>query len=124
VIKGIGLDIVEIARVAKALDRTPGFADRILTPAECVLFRESKQPERFLAKRFAAKEAIVKALGTGIAMGVSWQHLEIIKEPSGRPTVSLSSVAHQVASDIGIRHWFLSYSDEQTFVVAQAIAEG
>ena len=124
VIKGIGIDIVEIARIEKALERTHGFAKRILTPLELVQFNESKQPARFLAKRFAAKEAVVKALGTGIAKGVSWQHLEIVKEPSGRPSVVLRSVADRKATDLAITQWSLSYSDEQQFVVAQAIAEG
>ena len=65
-IAGFGTDIVEVARIEQALDRTPALARRILTPAELDVFSAAREPARFLAKRFAAKEACVKALGTGI----------------------------------------------------------
>ena len=123
-ILGLGTDIVAIARIAGALERTPGLAKRILTPVELEQFNASSQPERFLAKRFAAKEAGVKALGTGIGNGVGWQHLEVSHNEMGRPLLSLSSAAAQRAAELGITHWHLSYSDEVDYVVAQVIAEG
>ena len=123
-ILGVGTDIVEIARIAKALERTPALAQRILTQRELDQWQTSGQPERFLAKRFAAKEAGVKALGTGIGNGVSWQHLEVHHNALGRPELELNAKAAEIAETLGITHWHLSYSDERDYVVAQVIAEG
>ena len=123
-ILGLGTDIVAIARIAAALERTPGLAKRILTPVELEQFNASSEPERFLAKRFAAKEAGVKALGTGIGNGVGWQHLEVSHNEMGRPLLSVSATAAERAEELGITHWHLSYSDEVDYVVAQVIAEG
>ena len=122
-IVGTGVDILEIARVARALGRTPGFAKRIFTPNELEAFDQSSQPARFLAKRFAAKEAAVKALGTGIAKGVCWQHLEVVKNSAGRPDLLVTGKAFEHSEVLGITQWFLSYSDEQSYVVAQVIAQ-
>ena len=120
---GIGCDIVEIERIEKALERTPKLARRLLTDGEYRSFSSSKSPARFLAKRFAAKEAIVKALGTGIACGVGWHQVEIIYHERGRPGVRLEGQAERLARSYNITHWHLSYSDERRYVVAQAIAE-
>lgn len=65
-IYGLGVDIIQISRMAEALTRTPGLAKRVLTETEYQQFLQSRDPERYMAKRFAAKEAVVKALGTGI----------------------------------------------------------
>jgi holo-[acyl-carrier protein] synthase len=120
---GLGTDIVSIARIEAALSRTPALASRILTPTEYSLFETSKQPARFLAKHFAAKEATVKALGTGIGRGVGWQQLQVDKEEYGRPVLHLSGKAADIANRLGITAWHLSYSDEVDYVVAQVIAE-
>lgn len=122
-IVGIGIDIVSISRVEKALERTPKLAERVLTPLEFEEWQQSQQPARFLAKRFAAKEAAVKALGTGIGRGVGWQQLEISKSDLGRPLISLSGAAADIAETLGALFWHLSYSDEVDYVVAQVIAE-
>ena len=122
-IYGIGTDILEIARIEVALTRTPKLAQRILTPAECEVFAESSQPARFLAKRFAAKEAAVKALGTGIGHGIGWQQFEISHDALGKPLLAVMGNAESRADTAGIRTWHLSYSDEQTHVVAFVIAE-
>ncbi|HSG02891.1 MAG TPA: holo-ACP synthase [Marinobacterium sp.] len=122
-IVGIGIDIVSISRIEKALERTPKLAERVLTPLEFQEWQQSQQPARFLAKRFAAKEAAVKALGTGIGRGVGWQQLEISKSDLGRPLISLSGAAADIAETLGALFWHLSYSDEVDYVVAQVIAE-
>ncbi|GGB89036.1 holo-[acyl-carrier-protein] synthase [Marinobacterium zhoushanense] len=122
-IAGLGTDIVEIARIEAALERTPRLAQRILTEAELVYFEQSNMPARFLAKRFAAKEAAVKALGTGIAKGVGWHQLSIYHADSGRPLLELSGRAAEIADTLNISGWHLSYSDEQHYVVATVIAE-
>lgn len=122
-IAGLGTDIVEIARIERSLERTPRLAARILTPEELDGFESSAQPARFLAKRFAAKEACVKALGTGIGHGVGWQQISIHHDSMGKPELSLDGEARRLSESRGITHWFLSYSDEQHYVVASVIAE-
>lgn len=120
---GLGTDIVAVARIEAALERTPALAERILTPIELDEWSSSSQQARFLAKRFAAKEAAVKALGTGIGRGVGWQQLEVSKNELGRPLIQLSGRAAEIAQELGATHWHLSYSDEVDYVVAQVIAE-
>ncbi|SIS91699.1 holo-ACP synthase [Neptunomonas antarctica] len=122
-IQGIGTDILQMERARAALQRTPGIAKRVLTPSELDSFEQSTIPERFFAKRFAAKEAVVKALGTGIGRGVSWQHIEVVNNSMGKPEVRLSAGAEEHAQRQGIIKIHISYSDEQDYVVAFAIAE-
>lgn len=122
-IKGIGTDIAQISRIEDALVRTPGLPQRILTPEELIGFNASGDAARYLAKRFSAKEAIVKALGTGIGRGVSWQHITIDKDELGRPLVILSKGAFERSQQLGISVIHLSYSDEKDYVVAFAVAE-
>ncbi|MGH1462038.1 MAG: holo-ACP synthase [Neptuniibacter sp.] len=123
-IVGIGTDILQISRIDEALERTPKLAERILTTDELSVYLAESQPARFLAKRFAAKEAVAKALGTGIGRGVSWQHIQIKKDEFGKPEVSLTAGAAERACEIGISNVQLSYSDEREYIVAFVIAEG
>lgn len=120
---GIGTDIIEIDRIRQAIARTPRLPQRILTPEELDAFNRHRRPEVFLAKRFAAKEAAVKALGTGIGRGISWQHFCVLHDALGRPLLQLSGAAASLATQQGITHWHLSYSDEQAQVVAFVVAE-
>jgi holo-[acyl-carrier protein] synthase len=122
-IYAIGTDMVEIERIRRALARTPRLPQRILTPAELNAFQQSAHPERFLAKRFAAKEAAVKALGTGIGRGISWQHFSVLHDPHGRPRLQLTGAADALARRQGIDRWHLSLSDERALVVAFVVAE-
>ncbi|MBF9001627.1 MULTISPECIES: holo-ACP synthase [Vibrio] len=121
---GLGTDISEIARIEKALDRTgASFARRILTESEIEAFSQHKQPARFLAKRFATKEAAAKALGTGIAQGVSFQDFTVTHDELGKPLLSVSGMALTLAKQKGIRSFHLSISDERNYAVATVIAE-
>lgn len=121
---GLGTDIAEIERIEKVLGRSgEALAKRILTADELAVFFEHKQPARFLAKRFAAKEAAVKALGTGIAQGVSFQHFTVTHDALGKPLLVVTGVAQQLAEQRGIRHWHLSISDEKHYAMATVIAE-
>lgn len=122
-IVGIGTDILQIERIGAALKRTPRLPERILTPEELEIFRAHRQPEIFLAKRFAAKEAAVKALGIGIGRGVSWQHLAVLHDEWGKPSLALSGGAAERANTIGCARLHLSYSDEREYVVAFVVAE-
>lgn len=123
-ILGVGTDILQIARIEQSLQRTPKLAERILTSDELKLFAEDSRPALFLAKRFAAKEAVSKALGTGIGRGVSWHHIQIGKDEYGRPLVALAEGAEARATSLGITNLQLSYSDEREYIVAFAVAEG
>lgn len=122
-IVGVGTDLLDIRRIGKALERTPRLAERILTAQELEQFHSSTQPINFLAKRFAAKEAAVKALGTGIGRGISWQHFNITYDSLGRPLLELNGGALEKADLLGIRQIHISYSDETDHVVAFAVAE-
>lgn len=123
-ILGLGTDIAEIDRIEKALQRSGrAFAERILTKDELVKFDSLKQQGRFLAKRFAAKEAASKALGTGIAHGVSFQDFSIVNDDNGKPVLEVSGCAAQIAAGMGGAGWHLSISDERHYAVATVILE-
>ncbi|MEF1184427.1 holo-ACP synthase, partial [Vibrio sinaloensis] len=101
-IVGLGTDIAEIERVEKALARSgEPFARRILTDTEFERFKSLKQQGRFLAKRFAAKEAASKALGTGIAMGVTFHDFNVTNDQHGAPILTLSDKAAELAKTKG-----------------------
>ncbi|WP_162045608.1 holo-ACP synthase [Vibrio taketomensis] len=123
-IVGLGTDIAEIERVEKALARTGvAFAERILTADEMMVFHQSKQQGRFLAKRFAAKEAASKALGTGIAMGVSFQDFMISNDELGKPVLTLRNKALELAIKMSVANVHVSISDERHYAVATVIYE-
>lgn len=118
----IGTDILRIGRIDDVVGRLgQKFVQRILTPVEQEEYAASPQPNRLLAKRFAAKEAIAKALGTGIGRGVSWQDIAIGHDPRGAPTVTLSGGALAAATARGGARVELSLSDEIDYVVAFAV---
>jgi holo-[acyl-carrier protein] synthase len=122
-IVGLGTDVVEIARIAKQLNTSTRLAQRVLTPGEMLTFNEHAFPERFLAKRFAAKEAAVKALGTGIGDGVSFQHVEVVNLSSGQPTLVFSGRFAQLCEQQNIGQSFISISDEQHYAMATVVLE-
>ena len=116
---GIGTDIVDIRRIAKMSENAQHrLAKRILTTKEYQYYLTIKQPERFLAKRWAGKEAAAKALGTGIANGVSFQHFDIVSLASGKPTLELTAQALALAEKLGANSWHISLSDEVKYATA------
>ncbi|MBY7847406.1 holo-ACP synthase [Vibrio fluvialis] len=123
-IVGLGTDIAEIERIEKALARSGrAFAERILTLQELAQFDGVKQQGRYLAKRFAAKEAASKALGTGIAHGVSFQDFAISNDDNGKPLLSLSGKAAELAQRSQVASVHLTISDERHYAVATVILE-
>ncbi len=123
-IVGLGTDIAEIERVEKALARTgEAFARRILTEDELEKFHRLKQQGRFLAKRFAAKEAASKALGTGIALGVTFHDFSVSNDDYGAPILTLSNKALEIAQSKRVQHIHLSISDERHYAMATVILE-
>ena len=122
-IVGIGTDIVQVSRIQQSLDRLgDAFAHRILTENELEIFKASNQPAAFLAKRFAAKEAAAKALGTGIGK-VSFQHLEVSNDALGAPKLKFYGYAHELQLMKAINHLHLSLSDEKDNAVAFVVLE-
>jgi holo-[acyl-carrier protein] synthase len=119
---GIGTDILRVERIAAAYERFGRrFAERLLMPAELEAFGRHKRPVRFLAMRFAAKEAIVKALGTGFAHGVWIRDVGFMPDRRGRPEVIFSPRGRLVADALGAGEGHVSLSDEAGLVVAVAV---
>ena len=121
---GTGIDIIEVPRVAATIERFGRrFLDRVFTPAE-IRYCDSKQnrAERYAA-RFAAKEAALKAIGTGWRLGVSWRDVEVGREPSGRPTVRFSGRAGEFAARLGVKRAAVSLSHTEQQALAQVILE-
>ena len=115
-IVGVGVDVVEVARLARALDRTPTLAARLFTDTE----RTASRPEQ-LAARFAAKEATAKALGA--PGGLRWRDAEVVVEESGRPRLRVHGGVAEEASAQGIRTWHLSLSHDGGIATAVVVAE-
>ena len=123
-IVGLGTDIVEIARIRHLWQRQgERFAQRLLTVVELQALQESPQPERFLAKRWAAKEALAKALGTGIAQGVTFQQMQVDHYDSGQPYWTCQGEVATLMRKRGVKHTHLTISDEQHYAVATVILE-
>ncbi len=118
---GTGIDIVEIARIEKSYNRyADGFAKKILHDLEIKELQNATDQVAFLAKRFAVKEAFVKALGTGIRGEVKWRNMYVLHDDDGKPLLSFSS---DFAAEIDAQKMdiHISISDEQHYAVAQAI---
>ena len=121
---GVGTDIVEMSRIQVIWERFgEHFANRILMPAELQLFRKSKNPVRFLAMRFAGKEAAVKAMGTGFAHGVWLRDVGITSNDSGRPLIIWSQRGQKVCDELGIGKGHVSLTDDAGLVMAFAVVE-
>jgi holo-[acyl-carrier protein] synthase len=115
---GIGTDIVQIDRIRQALDRQgERFAARILCADELDRFNEKNQSAHYLAKRFAAKEAASKALGTGIG-SVSWQDMTVLNDVHGAPVITLQGKAKERMETLGASQISVSLSDEVNYAVA------
>ena len=122
---GHGVDIVEVARIAAMLeDHGERFLIRCFTPGERGYAQSRKRAAEHLAGRFAAKEAVLKALGTGWRSGIAWTDVEVHLLPSGQPELSLHRVAAEAARKAGISRWHLSISHTERHAVASVIASG
>ena len=121
---GVGVDLVEIARIAQAVARHgDGFAARILCAAEMEAYRAHRQKAAFLAKRFAAKEAVVKALGVGIGAQLGLRDINITHEAAGRPLVEFNARGRDLCERLGVGRVHVSISDERRYANAFAVAE-
>ncbi len=119
---GLGVDIVEIERMRRILERTPSFARKVFSEAERAYCDGKAQPEVHYATRFAAKEAVVKALGTGFSEGIGVRDIEVRRTSKGRPYVVLTGRAREVAREQGVREMPISLSFTHSEAVACAMA--
>ena len=119
---GLGVDIVEIDRMKRILVRTPAFAERVFSPEERAYCEKMANPATHYALRFAAKEAVVKALGTGFSEGIGVRDIEVQRAKNGRPIAKLSGRALEIAQGQGVRELSISLSYTHTDAVACAMA--
>lgn len=124
-ILGVGIDLIEIPRIEAALTRHgERFALRILSEREYARFKTHRMPAAYLAKRFAAKEALSKALGTGIRTPVTWRNIAVLNHSSGRPHFELAPELQDMMAKRGIAHAHVSLTDEKQLAAAYVILEG
>jgi len=120
---GHGIDITGVARIGQMVaEHGDRFLERCFTERERSYSADRKRRDEHLAGRFAAKEAVLKALGTGWNDGIGWTDVEVVLLPSGQPMVKLTGRAAEIARDLGIADWSLSISHTETHAVASAIA--
>ncbi|HBO24936.1 MULTISPECIES: holo-ACP synthase [unclassified Providencia] len=123
-IVGLGTDIVEIARIESVIERTAdSLAKRILTDNEFMQYQQQTKPARFLAKRFAVKEAAAKALGTGIRNGLAFNQFEVSNDKLGKPLLTLNGEALKLATSLHATHFHVSITDERHYASATVIIE-
>ncbi len=121
---GIGTDIVEVSRIEDSLARFgSAFAERILNEREWLSYSQSNTQSRFLAKRFAAKEAFSKALGTGIRAPATFQNIGIAHDDLGKPVLDIAPELQALLDSKGIRYMHLSISDEKALAAAFVVLE-
>jgi holo-[acyl-carrier protein] synthase len=121
---GLGVDLAEVPRIKAAIERRGQvFLRRIFTPKEIEYCERFKNKFERYAGRFAAKEAAMKALGTGWRHGIRWVDLEVVRERSGRPTISLAGEAAKIAGQLGVRRISLSITHTEVEALAQVIFE-
>ncbi|HXQ43842.1 MAG TPA: holo-ACP synthase [Acidimicrobiales bacterium] len=120
---GIGVDAVDVARFRTVLERRPGLAQRLFTDAERSYAESGKDPGPRLAARFAAKEAVLKALGVGIG-ATAFRDVEVVRGDDGAPRLALVGRAAALAADRGVRWWHVSLTHTDLVAVASVLAEG
>ena len=123
-IHGVGTDVVRVARMQTALTRFGDrFADRILTAGERQDYQRARRKAHFLARRFAAKEALLKALGTGLRDGMRWRDIGVVHDPLGRPSLHCAGQVGEALLAYTIDRSHLSISDEDDYAIACVVLE-
>lgn len=119
---GVGVDILEIARMERALERAPRVAERAFTPEEREYCERAARPAERYAARWAAREAVLKALGTGFSQGIALTDVSVGRDSQGRPTAILAGRAAEAARERGVREVALSLTHTHELAVANAVA--
>jgi holo-[acyl-carrier protein] synthase len=121
---GIGVDLVECARIEHSIERFGDrFLNRIFTPGEIEYSKSMKYPARHLAARFAAKEAISKAFGTGIGKAMGWRDIDVQKKPSGEPFLVFTGGAEELAKQRGVKNALITLSHTDHHAMAMIVLE-
>jgi holo-[acyl-carrier protein] synthase len=118
---GVGVDLCDVDRIRRTLTRTPGFATRVFTQAEQDYCRRARDPAERFAARFAAKEAVLKALAAGVG-ACPLRDIEVVRERSGAPAVVLHGAAAALAAERGVAGWRVSLTHTRTMAEAVAVA--
>ena len=122
---GVGVDLVETARIERSLERFGDrFLHRVFTAGEIAYCTAMKFPARHFAARFAAKESVSKAFGTGIGAAMSWRDIDVHREGTGQPYIVLDGGAKQLAADRGVSKVWISLSHTEHHAAATAVIEG
>ena len=123
-IVGLGVDITEIRRIESVIQRRgQAFLQRVFTPSEIAYCQKHRNAAERFAGRFAAKEAAMKALGTGWSHGVRWVDIEVVREPSGKPTLKLSDATRAIADTLGVKNIAVTITHDGNTALAQVIFE-
>lgn len=122
---GVGIDLVRVARIGASLERWGArFEERVFTAGELSACAGRKNRAGCLAMRFAAKEAFVKALGTGMSPPLRWRDIEVSNNHLGRPEIVLSDSAREYCQTLGVSSWHLSLTDDGAYSAAVVVLEG
>jgi len=122
-IKGTGIDIIEVARLKKMVEKGNRFIEKVFTPSEIEYCRGKYRQEIHFAARFAAKEAFFKALGTGWRDGMAWTEISVVNDPLGKPEIILSGKTLEYFKKNNCRNLHLSISHTKEYAVASVIIE-
>ena len=121
-ITGIGIDLIMVERMKKAVEKWgEPFLNRVFTKKEQGYSYSQARPYPHLAGRFGAKEALLKAIGTGWGKGIRWTDIEIIRDDKGKPKIELSGILNDVVINMGIKEILVSISHERDYAIAQVI---
>lgn len=118
---GIGVDLVEVERMRTVLARTPTMVERLFTPGERAYAEAANDPTERYAARFAAKEAVLKALGAGLG-AADWHDIEVVRTEQGAPTLVITGRARALADDVGVTRWLLTLTHTASMAEAVAVA--
>ncbi len=121
-IKGVGIDIVALERIKRAIDNNSRFLRRVFTEEEIARGERKKDRYQFYGAHFATKEAVMKALGTGWRRGVRWRDIQIVHNNDGKPEIKLVGKTREIAQRLGIDEVRVSMSHTREYAIAQAIA--
>ncbi len=123
-IHGTGVDIIEISRIKHSMQKYCGkFEERVFTTKEIDYCRSKADPSKHFAARFAAKEAVLKSLGTGMAQGIAWKDMEILNRESGQPVLHLTGRGRHIFDALNLKDIHISITHDKSYALAQAIAE-
>ena len=123
-IHGTGVDLIEISRIKNSIQKYSGkFEERVFTAKEIDYCRSKADPFKHFAARFAAKEAVLKSLGTGMAQGITWKDMEILNRESGQPVLNLTGRGRHIFDALNLKDIHISITHDKSYALAQAIAE-